>query len=599
MSRDGGVIDVTFNRYYRDEVDFLRQLGREFAEAHPKEAHFLADVGSDPDVERLLEGVAFLTGRIRQKLDDEFPELIHGVMNLLWPHYLRPIPAMSLLEFTPIPGAVTEHKRIPAMETEVESREVEGTSCRFRTTADVDLYPFQLDQVSLEGASGSRSALRLRFTLLPGATLGQVEVERLRLHLIGEPAYTLYYWLCRHVGTVKLRLVGPGRPAEEVALLDCKVEPVGFTKEGALLPYPTTAFEGYRLLQEYFAFPQKFLALDLSDLRPLAKRGSATTFDILILFTKAPPASLRLSKDHVRLFCTPVVNLFRLDSQPIQVTHERTEYLIRPSVAPASHYELFSVDGAVGHLRGTGEELQYEPFYSFRQGDGKAAARIYYHTRLRQSMVNDGAAETYVSFVNADEIPVRGWEVPTEIVTFDLTCTNRDLAGKLHVGDIHLPTDRSPGFAQFRNVVKVSPPCRVPLGGDLHWRLLSHLSLNYLSLTSVETLRGLLDLYNFAARQDEQAKRAQVRLLEGIVAVQSRGKDCLFHGMPVRGTEITLSLRRDHFLGEGDLFLFASVLCEFFALYASLNSFTELLVKETEQGELYSWPIRIGQQAVL
>ncbi len=590
---------MTFNRYYQDELDFLRQLGREFAEAHPKEAHFVADVGSDPDVERLLEGVAFLTGRIRQKLDDEFPELIHGVMNLLWPHYLRPVPAMSLLEFTPIPGAITERKRIPARETEVESREMEGTRCRFRTTADVDLYPLQLEQVSMESASSGQSALRLRFATLPGATLGQAGIERLRLHLVGEPAYTLYYWLCRYVGKIKLRLLTQGRPAEELGLPDCKIQPFGFAKEEALLPYPQTAFDGYRLLQEYFAFPQKFLAVDLSDLRPLARRSSATTFEILILFTKAPPASLRVSKDHVRLFCTPIVNLFTTDSQPIQVSHERTEYLIRPSAAPVSNYEIFSVDGATGHMRGTGEELAYEPFYSFRQSKSPAASTIYYQTHLRQSVVSDGGAETYVSFVNADEIPVRGGAVPSEIVTCHLTCTNGDLAGKLHVGDIQLPTDSSPGFVQFRNIGRVSAPCHAPLGGDLHWRLLSHLSLNYLSLTSVGALRGLLDLYNFAARQDDQAKRAHARLLEGIVDVQSRGKDCLFCGAPVRGTEITLSLRRDHFAGEGDLFLFASVLCEFFALYASLNSFTELLVKETEQGDIYSWPIRIGQQAIL
>jgi len=590
---------VALNRYYRDELDFLRQMGREFAEAHPKEAHFVGEVGSDPDVERLLEGVAFLTGRIRQKLDDEFPELIHGVMNLLWPHYLRPIPAMSLLEFTPIPGAVTERQRIRAIETEVESQEIDGTRCRFRTTADVDLYPFQLEQASLESASGGQSALRLRFAMLPGSMLGQAGIERLRLHLVGEPAYTLYYWLCRHVSTIKLRLGGQGRPVEEFALPDCKIQPFGFAKDEALLPYPKTAFDGYRLLQEYFAFPQKFLAVDLTDLRALARRGSATTFEILIALTKAPPPSLRLSKDHVRLFCAPIVNLFEVDSQPIQVSHERTEYLVRPSGAPASHYEIFSVDGAVGHVRGTGQEVRYESFYSFRRSGAKAPNTIYYRTHLRQSMVSDGASESYASFVNADDLPVRGGDVPTEIVTFDLTCTNRDLAGNLHVGDIHVPTDRSPGFTQFRNVARVSAPCRPPLGGDLHWRLLSHLSLNYLSLARVETLRELLDLYDFGARHDEQAKRAHARLLEGIADVESRGKDCLFHGAPVRGTEITLSLLEGHFAGDGDLFLFTAVLSEVFALYATVNSFTELHVKKIEQGERYSWPIRIGRQVIL
>lgn len=590
---------MTFNRYYRDELSFLRELGREFAETYPDDAHFLTDVRSDPDVERLLEGVAFLTGRIRQKLDDEFPELIHGVMNLLWSHYLRPIPAMSLLEFMPIPGAVTGHKRIPAMETVVESREIEGTRCRFRTTADVDLYPLQLEQVALEAVGSTHSLLRLRFAMLSGATAGQAGIKRLRLHLIGEPAHTLYYWLCRHAGKITLRVGGQGHPMDEVALAGCKIEPAGFAQNEALLPYPKTSFDGYRLLQEYFAFSQKFLAVDLSDLRPLAGHGTASEFEICITLTKPPPASFRLSTDHIRLFCTPIVNLFKLDSDPIEVTHERSEYLLRPSGTPRGHYELFSVDRAVGHVHGSGKELPYEPFYSFRRNDTTWSSTIYYQTHLRESIADEGGCETYVSFVNADEDRIRGQDMPTEIVAFDVTCTNRDLPSKLLVGDIRVPTESSPGYAQFRNVVRVSLRGRVPLGGELHWRLLSHLSLNYVSLTRVETLRELLDLYNFAARQDSQARQAHVRLLDGILDIQSRGKDYVFRGAPVRGTEITLSLKDEHFGGDGKVFVFGSLLSEFFALYASLNSFTELHIKLVNQGEVLSWPVRIGQQVLI
>lgn len=590
---------MTFNQYYKDELNFLRQLGEEFAESHPDDAHFLRDKGSDPDVERLLEGVAFLTGRIRQKLDDEFPELIHGVMNLLWPHYLRPIPAVSLLEFIPIPGVVTGAKHIPARQTVVESREIEGTRCRFQTTADVHLHPLQLVQAVLEGAGSTAAVLRLRFTLLPGVTMGQTQITRLRLHFIGEPAYSLYACLCRHLGRISARVGGQGHPMEEVALPGCRIEPVGFARDEALFPYPKTSFDGYRLLQEYFAFPQKFLAIDLSDLGPLTGRGAATEFEIAIRFTTPPPGTLEVTKDHVRLFCTPIVNLFALDSHPIEVSHERSEYLLRPSGTPPEHYELFSVDRAVGHIRGTGKELQYDSFYSFRQSDQTRASAIYYQTHLKQSTLDDRGCETTVSFVDRGENPIRGIEVPTDIVTFDLTCTNRELPSKLLVGDIRVPTDTSPGYVEFRDVVRASPHGRVPLGGDLHWRLLAHLSLNYVSITRVETLRELLTLYNFSARQDNQAKQTHNKLLEAIVGIEHRGKDYLFRGAPVRGTEITLSLKESHFPGEGHIFLLGGLLSEFFALYASLNSFTELHITLVERGERLSWPVRIGHQVLV
>jgi type VI secretion system protein ImpG len=584
-----------FNKYYQDELTFLREMGREFARAYPSAAQFLADRGSDPDVERLLEGFAFLTGRIRQKLDDEFPELTHALMNLLWPHYLRPIPSMSLLEFSQIPGAVRDRQRI-ARGAEVASVPVEGTPCRFRTCFDVDLYPLVLDDAALDTTADGRACLRLRFALSQGATLAQAKVDTLRLHLFGEPAYALYVWLCRHTAEVTVRPITRGKPGPEVALTGSVVRPVGFAKEEALLPYPATSFDGYRLLQEYFTFPEKFLFVELSRLAPLARLATGEAFEVSVIFSRPPAASLRVSREHIRLYCTPVVNLFTTDSDPIRVTHQRVEYRVRPAGSNPLHAEIYSMDRASGWVRGTAEEQEYEPFYSFNHGLGPSGRQtVYYQTRLRSAVVGDGT-DTSVSFVNAEQstmIP------PTETVVFRLTCTNRTLAGTLRVGDIQTPTDSSPEFAQFRNISKVIPAIRPPIGGDLYWRLISHLSLNYLSLTSVRALRGILELYNVQALYDRQAARANERRLEGIREITSEGHDLLYRGTPIRGTATRIDLNEDHFAGEGDMFLFANVLNEFLSLYASLNSFSRLTVRGVKEGEIYQWPARIGHQIIL
>ena len=586
---------MSFNKYYQDELSFLREMGREFARAYPAAAQFLADRGSDPDVERLLEGFAFLTGRLRQKLDDEFPELTHAMMNLLWPHYLRPMPSISMIEFTPIPGAVTDMQQV-ARGAEVASVPVEGTPCRFRTAFNVDLYPFTIERADLEMTHDGHPSLRLRFSMSQGALLSQARAENIRLHLWGDPAYALYIWLCRYTSEVRLRPVIQGRSGQEINVHSSKIKPVGFSKEEALLPYPKISFDGYRLLQEYFTFPEKFLFVDLTDIGQFTGTANCDVFEIVFVFSRPPAASLRISKDNIRLYCTPVVNLFPVESDPVRVSNDRVEYRIRPAGSNPLHYEIYSVERAVGWVRGTAEEREYEPFYSFKHGLGPSGRKaIYYQTHLRNAVLGDGT-DTYASFVNIDQetmIP------PTETVVFHLTCTNRALAGKLRVGDVQTPTESLPEFARFQNISKLTPSIRTPIGGDLYWRLISHLSLNYISISNIQALRGILELYNIQALYDRQAARANERRMEGIHDIQSRTEDLLFHGMPVRGTSTNIAMMEDHFAGEGDMFLFASILNEFFTLYASLNSFSHLTVKGIQQGEIYKWPPRIGQQIIL
>jgi type VI secretion system protein ImpG len=586
---------LSFNKYYQDELSFLREMGKEFAHAHPEAAHFLAEGGSDPDVERLLEGFAFLTGRIRQKIDDELPEATHTLVSLLLPQYLRPIPPISMLEFESIRGIVRKPCRIPRG-TEVASVPVDGTSCHFRTCYDVDLYPFSLESAAIKTPDGGRTELQLRFVMEPGCSISWREISKLRFFLAGESAEMLYYWLCRHVEQIRVRSNNGPKSADGFYIEKESVQPAGFGREEALFPYPRTAFDGYRLIQEYFTFPEKFLFVDLTGLESLKQGTISNAFEIDFIFSRFVNSALKVSNENVRLFCSPVVNLASVESEPLRVDHERTEYRVRPAVPNPNHFEIYSIDRASGWIQGSAEELEYLPLFSFKfEKADPLRKKVFYHTQLRSAVVGDGT-DVYVSFVDTnyeEALP------PTETVAFQLTCTNRVLAEKLRPGDIHAVTENTPAIARFRNITRVSPGIRPPLNGDLYWRLMSHLALNYVSLASAPIFREILGLYNFQSLENRQAGRANQFRIEGILDVQSTPEHLLFKGVPVQGMTTHIALRESHFNSDGDMFLFGSILDEFLSLYVTLNSFSRLIVRGVDKGDIYKWPPRIGRQIIL
>jgi len=588
-----------FTRYYQEELEFLRELGREFAREHPTLAPALAATGSDPDVERVLEGVAFLTGGIRQRLEDDLPELTQTLLEMAWPHYLRPLPSATILEFLhPARPAITASERIPRGTTDVDSVPVDGTPCRFRTCYDVDLHPLRVSAARLE--SGGRGSLQLGFEALGSVKLSELRLDPLRLHLHGDLALasTLRLWLLRHVEAVELSAAAAGGRARRVLLPDParRVRPVGFDDAEALFPWPRHAFSGYRLLQEYFTLPQKFLFVDVSGLDALAALGAEREFTLTLHFRERPPEGLRVSPENVRLHCTPIVNLMARDADPIRLDHRRSSYPVRPVGPEPDHYEVYSVDAATGVTPGAAQRRDYPPFYSFRHGLLAGEARAVYFKTRRVAAVGKPNSDCVISFVTAEE---RGALPETETVSLELTCTNRRLAEGLKPGDVSQHAESSPQFAEFRSLLPVTASVLPPLGVGFHWRLISHLALNRVSLTSPETLRGILSLYNFHALYDRQAARASQLRLEAITSVVARPAERLFRGTPVRGIHTQIELREDGFASEGELFLFAGVLEEFLALYATLNAFTQLTVRGGQRGEVYAWPPRMARQFIL
>jgi type VI secretion system protein ImpG len=584
-----------YNTYYQEELAFLREMGREFAAAHPAVAHLLESAGADPDVERLLEGVAFLTGRVRQKLDDEIPELFQSLMMVLWPHYLRPVPSTTVLQFNPVAEQLSETARI-ARDTEVESIPVDGTACKFRTCCDVEVGPFGIESAALELPMVADARLRITLRSTGKVPLAQLKLSRVRLFLADEVVRSaaLYLWVLRYGKQLEIRNPVNGRVAR---LPITSVRAAGFRDDENILPYPAHSFPGYRLLQEYFTCPAKFYFLDFLGLEHLARLEVSDRVELIVPFARRPEEDLRVDGSSLRLFCTPIVNLFPHSADGIRVDHARTQYRVRPATTgqPPEHFEIYSVESVVGLVQGEAQRRNYPPLHAFAHVGGPGQDAIYYQTRLVDAVVGEGT-DTYISFVSADQkfvVP------PTETISIDLVCSNRNLASRLKVGDVSVATSGSPEFARFRNITGVSRSLRPPLGRGLHWRLISHLSLNCISLRSVEALRGILELYNYQALYDRQAARENILRLEGLVSLQSRPVERLVRGSPVRGTSVLLHMSEQNFAGEGDMYVFATLLNEFFALYATMNSFSELTVRGTKFGEVYRWPPRLGRQALL
>jgi len=612
--------------YYERELTFLRQLGAEFAATYPKIASRLlleADKCEDPHVERLIEAFAFLAGRIHRKLDDELPEITESLLNVLFPHYLAPIPSMSVAQFVldPEQAKLQTGQTIPR-ESMLYSKPVEGIPCRFRTCYPVTIWPvevasarFELPERAEVQGGAVHAVLHLEIRVLGEVPFAELRekiseseyrsIQRLRFFLQGEGplVHGLYELLFNNVVQVELR-TGRSKKGPSPILLqpDC-LRPVGFGRDEGMLPYADRSFLGYRLLTEYFCFPEKFLFVDLCELDQAARAGFGEQVDVRIYFNQSFDLERGVDAQTFRLNCTPIINLFHQLAEPIQVTHTKTEYRVVPDVRQQTATEVYSVDAVVNAAPQLEKPIPFQPFYSYKHAVAREGQRTHWYASRRESeRRDDEGTEVYLCLVDVDFRP----SVPeAQILSLDTTCTNRDLPGRLPFGsrdgDFNL---EGPGiYTAIRCLKKPTPTMRPPLRRGTQWRLISHLSLNYLSLAEreggngPEALQEILKLYDFA---DSSATRRQIA---GITHVEAR-RIFRFIGSGlgasmVRGIEVAVELDEAQFVGAG-VYLLAAVLERFLALYASINSFSQLVVStQQREGILKRWPPRAGEQIVL
>lgn len=588
---------MPLKRKFLEEMDYLRRMRSVFTRDNPQLARFLGEDANDPDVERLMEAMAFLTAKLRLKIDDDLPELTHAMLQLLWPNYLRPLPSATVIRFDPIQSAVTGRQRI-VRGTEIASRPVNDVHCRFRTCTDVDVYPFTLHDVS-DAHTREKSILRIDLAVPNTNPPSTFDCDALEFHLCGgdHTTLTLYLWLAQYIGEIRMECGDVLRklPTEAIAF-------PGFSSDEALLPYPKNTFDGYRIIQEYFTFPKRFHFFRLTGLQPLWPSQPVDSVRFEIHFNRPMPPDIRVRPDDLALYCTPAVNLFDHDAEPIGLSGTTIDQRVLPSGRQSNAYEIFSIDEVNGWQNQNqgkpGKWLRtYQSFESLQHEIEHAHgdAVLYYRTRIEPALEDDGVHHR-ISFVRGDEADYVG---RNETVSLSLTCTNRDLPLALGPGDVCMRTQTTPDFATYRNLGQPSPSYRPVLDGQLQWRLISNLSLNYLSLQSVDPLKAVLTAYDFAALHDIQRARSTRKRLSAMSEAVTKPIDRLVHGLPVRGMKTVLRLDPGGFLCEGDMYLFGTVLSQFFSLYSSINSFHLLEIVNTSNQERYTWPMRIGQQPLI
>ena len=606
--------------YYNNELTYLRQLGAEFGDKYPKIASRLVlepDKCDDPHVERLLESFAFLAARVHLKIDDEFPEITEALLSILYPHYIRPIPSTSVvqLHLDPEQGKASTGMKVKR-ESVLYSKPIGGVPCKFRTCYDTTLWPLAVSAAEWKTpdrlappmrAPEAAAALRLELKCFPDVEFGRLGMSSLRFYLNGESnlVNTLYEMLCCNCMQIWVRDPTPRSRIRPVMLPASALRPIGFDEEDGVLPYPRRSFVGYRLLQEYFTFPEKFFFMDLTGLEEVWSAGFKDRAEIVFLMSaydqnqRKQMLEVGVSAKTFKLGCTPIVNLFQQTAEPILLDQRKFEYPIVPDVRRPNATEIFSVDEVVSINPQTRETMRFEPFYSYRHAAIRENRQTFWMAKRRASTrKNDDGTEVYMSLVDLSSRPIHP---DTDTLTIRTTCTNRDLPSRLpfgnEAGDFEL--EAVTGINRIVALMKPTGTLRPPVGRSVLWRLISHLSLNYLSLVEEgrDALQEILKLYNF---NDSQYSAKQV---DGIVELKSKkhfARVVSENGITfARGTRVDIQFDEEQFVGGG-VFLFASVLERFLSLYVTLNSFSQLVATTKQRKEVMKeWPPRAGQKILL
>jgi type VI secretion system protein ImpG len=606
--------------YYERELDYLRKSAAQFAEKHPKVASRLVlepTKCEDPHVERLLEAFAFLTARIHLKMEDEFPEITEALLTVVYPQLVRPLPSMSVVEFQldPEKGKLASGLKIDR-NTPLYSKPVQGMPCTFRTCYDTTLWPITVSAAELSApsrlkpavkTSDSAWAIRLELRCARDVTFAGLKPEKLRFYLDGESGLVniLYELLFSRVNRILVRDLTDGSRLAPITLPASALSAVGFAPDEGLFPYPSSSFAGHRLLLEYFAFPEKFFFIDLEGLDQAGAAGFKDAVEIIFLISdvesdgRLQRLELELSKKTFRLGCSPVVNLFTQVAEPIQLNQRKYEYPLYPDVRRPYAMEIFSVD-EVGAINSANQKITtYEPFYSLRHAARKEDRPCFWLARRRaSSRPGDDGTDIYLSLVDLSMSTVNP---DATVLSVRTTCTNRDLPSRLPFGNQDSDFEME-GAAAMRRIValrKPTPTVRPALGKSTLWRLVSHLSLNYLSLVEEGkgALQEILRLYDVGRTAYSQ------NVIQSILNIRSQRHFTRLispEGVSfARGVKIDLELDEDQFTGSG-AFLFSSVLDRFFGLCASLNSFTQLRVTTPQRKEaLHEWEPRAGRKMLL
>ena len=595
-------------KYYERELTFIREMGAEFARKYPKIAGRLLlepDKCEDPHTERLIEAFALISGRIHRKIDDDFPEITESLLNITYPHYVNPIPSMSVVSFEPIRQNITPSGYRIEKDTPLFSKPVNGTPCQFSTCYPVNLWPIEVVSAELREpvrlVKGAQQVIAIRLKTYNNLKISQLEWRKFRffLNAPSQHVYHLHELLFNNICHVECEVTGKKGTGKTVLLRPEDIEPVGFGADEGMMPFSKRSFPGYLLLFEYFCFPEKFLFFDLCGLEKLAEIEGEDTLEILIYLDRVSKSNLVVNKDTFCLNAAPAVNLFKRIAEPIRIEQEQWEYRVVPDMRRQDTTEVFSIDRVFASSAASPDKaFDFKPFYSLRhhlEEEDPQEKRAFWHMRRRASgKQNDNGTEVFVSFTDLNFNPA---DPGVEVVTLHSTCTNRDLPSRLPFGDSggDFFLEVAAPVSRIRCLLKATPSLRPSLGAALQWRLISHLSLNHLSIAQggKEALQEILTLYDF---ENSPITRQQI---QGITSLESQHITKRVGQSFCRGVQVTVTFDESKYVGTG-LFLFACILERFLGQYVSINSFSQLIAKTIQKKEaLFIWPPRNGNRILL
>lgn len=620
-------MDPRLLKYFNQELQHIREMGGEFAREFPKIAGRLGLDGfecADPYVERLLEGFGFMAARVQLKVDAEFPKFTRHLLEIVYPHYLSPTPSMAVVQLQPdlSEGDLAAGFVVPrdSVLKSLMGKE-DKTACEYRTAHDVTLWPIELVKAeyvtnrkilpnhNLSHLPGAKAGIRLQLRSTAGLTFDKLALDNLDIYLHGsdELPMTLYEQIFANSLGVIVRPIDRD-PTWQFFLEKSNIKRLGFCDNEALLPYGKNSFQGYRLLEEYFAFPNRFLFFRLAGLKRGISQCKDNEIDLFILLDHISPSLGKvINVSNFSLFCTPSINLFPKRADRIHLNEQQTEYHVVADRTRPMDFEVYGVNSVTGYGAQTEEKQEFLPFYSSTDVAEYDEHNSYYTIQREPRLLSARqrgygprssyiGSEAFVSLVDSSEGPFR--TSLRQLGVFTL-CTNRDLPLMMPIGKGHTDFTMESGapVEAVRCVAGPTKPKPALAEGESAWRLISHLSLNYLTLMDNDEKEGAAafrDLLKLYGDSSEAYLRKQIEGIKSITA-QPIVRQVSTSGQTTfgRGQEISVLFDEDMFEGTG-VFLLGAVLEVFFARYVSINSFTETVIKTLNRGEIIRWPMKTG-----
>jgi len=570
---------MTVRQQYQELLLRLREEGKVFSRQHPKLAPFLSDRSRDPDIERLLEGFAYLTAQLHQKIDDELPEITQEFFKTLAPGYLKPLPACTIVQFQP-QAQFSDVHRLIARGSEFDIKH-QGHNYIFSTSQALNVLPLAIEAIQSKRRDDLLT-VSFKVKALGKLSLDQLASPKLQFYLAGDlsKAYARYWLLTKHCRSVQVEVAG--------RQFDCpqaRFVPEGFDNQQTLLPGSHGSYIGFEWLREFYRFPEKFLFVSLDDLGSWQRFGIHD--EMIITVNLHVPVEEVIGFDHKSLVlnAVPMVNLFSSSAVPIQRQVGMLRYRVLPNDHRASgNCAVFGIDSVRGWAPVKKARFYYEPWWRFSQLE-KLDTPIY------NEHIEASSVHAYHN-LSLELAPNQNNDSIDETLSIDVKLFQPEAHEHLGLGDVQATETDGLSSLHFENISHVSQPAYPVLYHEINWQLIANLSTAFRKINSIEHLKQCCQAIEGAFSQQHIAQEGTRKLLKSLLRFDTSPSDQFVSGQLIRGYHSVLSVKDAQFLQVGELLLFGNMISRILQHQSPVNSFHTLTIKGLDQGVVLEWPLQ-------